>query len=102
MPKLGADALAERFRILADRWEDETRFLSNSEQVIAHPAHRAIVALGDPVVPLILDRMRAQGGHWFYALHAITGTNPVAREDRGVVAAMQAAWLQWGRDQGYG
>lgn len=57
--------------------------------------------MGEPVVPLILARMQSQGGHWFHALHAITGANPIKPSERGNIAAMQAAWQEWGKLNGY-
>ena len=91
----------ERFRELADQWEIETVLLSNSEQAAEHPAHLEIVSMGESAVPLILERMQSQGGHWFHALREITNANPVKPEDRGNVGAMQAAWVEWGEDHGY-
>ena len=92
---------AERFEELANRWEKETFFLSRSDRAIAHPVHQEIVNLGRPVVPLILERMRSQGGHWFEALQQITGEDPVSPADYGNIAAMQNSWLQWGENLGY-
>lgn len=92
--------LAARFHELADRWEDETVFLSNSAQMTAHSDYKAIVSLGMPAVPLILKRMQTQGGHWYYVLRDITKVNPVDPMDRGNVAAMQRAWLRWGQADG--
>lgn len=89
-----------RFTELADQWEQETVLLSDSTQAVAHPAHRQIVSMGEPVVPLILERMRSQGGHWFQALGEITGAAPVAPGARGDVVAMQQAWLDWGGRNG--
>ena len=91
----------ERFNELADRWEEETFFLSFSDQAAAHPAHQEIVSMGERAVPLILERMRLQGGLWFHALWDLTGANPVAPEDRGKTDAMQTSWLQWGERNGY-
>ena len=92
---------AERFEELANRWEEETFFLSRSDRAIAHPVHQEIVNLGRPIVPLILERMRSQGGHWFEALQQITGEDPVSPADYGNIAAMQNSWLQWGENLGY-
>ncbi len=92
--------LAARFHALADRWEDETVFLSSSAHMAAHPDYKAIVSLGMPAVPLILKRMQTQGGHWYHVLRDITKVNPVDPAERGNVAAMQRAWLRWGRDHG--
>ena len=91
----------ERFQELADQWENETVLLSSSDQATEHPAYQAIVSLGEPAVPLILERMRSQGGHWFHALHDITNADPVEPGDRGNVVAMQESWLQWGAENGY-
>ena len=92
--------LAARFHELADRWEEETVFLSSSAQMTAHPDYKAIVSLGMPAVSLILKRMQTQGGHWYHVLRDITKVNPVDPSERGNVAAMQRAWLRWGQDNG--
>ena len=91
----------ERFTELADRWEAETVFLFNLDRAAEHPAHKEIVSMGEQAVPLILQRMQTQGGHWFHALRDITGKNPVKRSDCGKVAAIQASWLEWGEANGY-
>lgn len=91
-----APADREAFRKLADQWEDETVLLSRSDQATEHPAYRAIVKMGEPAIQAILDRMQANGGHWFHALQDITGDNPVKPTERGNVAEMQKNWLEWG------
>ncbi len=101
----GAEEIApadrKRFEALAERWEEETFFLSNSERINAHPALQEIISMGQPVTPLILERMRAQGGHWFEALQQIIGADPVSPADYGKIAAMQNSWLEWGERNGY-
>ena len=94
-------ATRQRFTELADRWETETVFLSRIDLAIKHPAHQEIVDMGELVVPLILERMREKGGHWFYALHDLTGADPIQPAERGYVSAMQEAWLEWGEANGY-
>ena len=91
----------ELFKELADRWENETVLLSNSDLAAEHPAHQEIISMGEAAVPLILKRMQSQSGHWFHALREITNANPVLPDDRGNVGAMQAAWLDWGERNGY-
>ena len=91
----------ERFQELADRWENDTIFLSFSNQAAVHPAHEEIVSMGKSAVPLILERMQAHGGHWFHTLRSITNANPVQPADRGRVEAMKASWLEWGERNGY-
>ena len=88
------------FDKLADKWERETIFLSNSSKSAEHPAYQEIIKMGQPAVPLILERMQTSGGHWFEALREITGASPVDPKDRGSIVAMQASWLDWGRRNG--
>ena len=91
----------EAFKRLADQWEEDTVYLSNPTQIARHPAHQEIVAMGIAAVPLILSRLKDQGGHWFSTLRTITAADPVPLEDRGDVPAMTAAWLEWGKRNGY-
>ena len=91
----------ETFQRLADQWEEGTAFMSNFNQIAAHPAYREIISMGAPAVPLILERLAEQGGHWFPALRTLTAADPIAPEDRGKVAKMKAAWLDWGQRNGY-
>ena len=90
----------QRFQELAERWEYETVFLSSTEQMVRHPAHQEIVGMGEAAAPLILERMRSKGGHWFHALQDITGADPVDPSDYGNTVAMQESWLAWGERNG--
>ena len=45
------------FAELAAQWRTETSHLSNSRKTIAHPIYRALVALGDRVVPFMLQEL---------------------------------------------
>jgi hypothetical protein len=56
---------------------------------------------GQPVVPLILQALEREPDHWFWALEAITGANPVREEERGRIKQMAAVWVPWGRENGY-
>ena len=89
------------FERLADEWEVGRPRGADVAQMTAHPAYQRIIAMGDPAVPWILDRMAAKPDHWFVALHAISGASPVAPENRGRLKEMTAAWLKWGQEQGY-
>ena len=95
------EELREIFERLAEEWENDTIFLSFSGQAAEHPAHREIVNLGKSAVPLVLERMRSHGGHWFHTLREITNADPVPPADRGRVEAMKASWLEWGERNGY-
>ena len=89
------------FDRLADEWEAGRPRGADIAQMTAHPAYQAIIAMGKPAIPQILDRLAAKPDHWFVALHAISGASPVAPENRGRLKEMTAAWLKWGQEQGY-
>ena len=91
----------ETFRQLADRWEEDTTYLSSFHQMAQRPAYREILEMGLSAVPLMLDRMKERGGHWLSALPAITAADPVPPRQRGNVRAMKEAWLEWSRSNGY-
>lgn len=92
--------LAVQFHSLASRWKVETALLSSTTAMVSHPAYQAIIALGPGVVPLLLRELEHEPAHWFEALQAITGEDPVPPADWGKIPAMAAAWLAWGRDRG--
>src|SRR5436190_15576479 len=100
-PILSDDELRRRFTQLADEWERAVAYLSDSTLREAHPAYRAIVALGPAVVPLLLADLERTHRHWFAALAELTGANPVAPGDAGRIRRMAEAWVRWGREHGY-
>ena len=95
------EGLPAQFADLAAQWERDRPRGSDIAAMTAHPAYQSIIAMGEPAVPGILERLAAQPDHWFVALHAITGADPVPPASRGRLPEMAAAWLDWGRQQGY-
>jgi hypothetical protein len=93
--------LEQRFHDLVAIWKRERGPHSSSARLAEHPAYEQIVRLGPAVVPLLLRELEKQPDHWFRALHALTGADPVPPESQGKVREMAAAWLRWGREQGY-
>jgi hypothetical protein len=93
-------ALRERFAALAQRWYDDTRFLSSATRMVAHPAYLQIIGMGEAVLPLILRELEKTETFWAPALVAITGIDPTSRDDWGDVHAIATAWLEWARGQG--
>jgi hypothetical protein len=81
-------------------WKQETEFFSSLTDILLHPAYQRIIGLGPEVVPFILRELADHGGHWSWALKALTGADPVAPENEGRTRAMSAAWLQWGQSRG--
>ena len=93
--------MEEKFRRLAAVWTAETAYVSSSSDLVTHPAFQEIVAMGSPVIPLLLRALENQPGHWRRALRRITGEDPVAAEDRGNLVKATGAWLRWGKEHGY-
>ena len=89
------------FLELAEQWRRETGMMSLVSKMSIHPAYQRIIGMGQAVVPLILRELEQEPDHWFWALQAITGANPVRSEQRGRLKQMAEAWIQWGRENGY-
>ena len=93
--------LEAEFKKFAEEWRLETGMLSLVTQKSMHQAYQRIIGMGQPVIPLILRDLEQKPDHWFWALRAITGDNPVKPEQRGRMKQMAQAWIQWGKEHGY-
>ena len=92
---------AIRFSNLEKEWKESTSMLSSITEIVMHPSYQQIIGMGPTAISLIFLSMRREPGHWFWALCAITGENPVSIEHRGKIKEMTEAWLDWGRKQLY-
>src|SRR4051812_5157022 len=88
----GAETIEQRFERLADRWQEETAYLSSTTDKIAHPAFQEIVRMGEAVIPFILRRMERRQGHWDLALGEITGEKPFPASAAGKIRLIEEAW----------
>lgn len=86
---------------LSCRWRRETAIYSSVTKIAMHPAYQRIIGMGPNAIPFILRELQQEPDHWFWALNAITGENPVAPEDAGDIVKMTAAWLEYGKRHGY-
>jgi len=89
--------LRDKFQRLAKKWKQETSHLSSTSRVSMHMSYQSIIGMGMPVVPIILEELKREPDHWFWALMAITEENPVLEEDRGYLDKMAEAWIEWGK-----
>src|SRR5262245_22590822 len=96
-----SESLEAKFQRLATVWRAETAYVSSSGDLVAHPAFQDIVALGSPVIPLLLCELEKRTGHWHRALRRITGDDPVPAADRGNIERATEAWLRWEKEHGY-
>jgi hypothetical protein len=94
-------ATEQQFRSLAEQWRRETGMLSSVSRMAMHIAYQRIIGMGArAIIPILLD-LHKRPDHWFWALNAITGENPVPQESAGNLREMAKAWIQWGRRRGY-
>jgi hypothetical protein len=87
----------EVFRLHAQEWKEETSHWSSLSKAFAHPSYLRIIGLGKLAVPLLIRELQEQPDHWFIALEAITGVDPVpssATFDQAV-----HAWIDWWNHQ---
>ena len=93
------ETLEEEFARHAEKWRAETGFMSSVRDMATHPSYQHIIGMGRDAVPLIIRELRKNPDHWFWALNAITGVDPVPACDRGKVERMRDAWMDWGDTQ---
>jgi hypothetical protein len=93
--------LYNQFQRLIQQWKSESRDSANTDELAVFRCYQRIITLGEPAIPLILEELRREPEHWFWALEAITLENPVPEEAMGNNEAMAQAWLQWGFRRGY-
>jgi hypothetical protein len=94
-------SLDARFRDLVQQWKAATEFTSSLTQMVTHPAYQQIIGMGKEAIPLILEELQREEDHWFWALKAITGEDPVPPGDRGQLPKMTEDWLRWAEEHGY-
>lgn len=87
----------DTFKRLAAEWRDETGMFSSISKKTVHSAYRAIIDMGEQVVPLILRDLKERPDHWFMALKTITGADPVPRTANVTFEQAAEAWIAWGR-----
>jgi hypothetical protein len=69
--------------------------------MVMQESYQRIIGMGPDAVPFLLRELERKPGHWFWALYAITGINPIPPESEGNLKGMAKAWINWGKQQGY-
>ena len=103
MPKSAEESktLEQKFRELCREWKEATVFTSSTTELAMQPAYQQIIGMGREVLPLLFAELRSIPDHWFWALKAITGEDPVPPLAQGNVRLMAQAWLDWADQHGY-
>lgn len=87
-----------RFEGLAKEWEEHCaahREASNPYVFLNHPSFEALVALGRPAVPLMVERYREGSLFWGAALRRITGVTTFGDGVVGNLDTARRGWLKW-------
>ena len=92
---------ATLFNRLADEWRRDRPRGVDVANMVMHPSYQRIIGMGEDAIPLILNELDRQPDHWFWALHSITGADPVPEDYQGNISEMANAWIEWGRRDGY-
>lgn len=96
--RLQAAQLRPEFSRLEAQWRRETQHFSQISKKILHPAYFRIIGMGEGVVPLLLESLRDRPAHWFAALKATAGVDPVP--EGANPSAARDVWLEWGTKHG--
>jgi hypothetical protein len=91
---------ATAFDSLSEIWRRDTGKFSMLHKIVLHPAYQQIIGMGEKALPHIFRELNTRGGHWIWALSAITGNYDVAKPEHTFREAREA-WLQWGREHGF-
>lgn len=78
LPLVAQESAEERFTRLSEQWRKDSRFMSSVHQMVLLPSYQCIIGMGWPAVPFILNDLKNNPQHWFWALRAITDIDPVA------------------------
>ena len=92
-----------QFFMLASSWKKDTVFISSTTEKCMHPAYLRIIGMSKEALPFILRDLNEEPepAHWFVALKAITGEDPVSSEHLGYIDRMAEDWILWAKNKGY-
>lgn len=89
--------LRDSFGVLADELEEAAAGLSSTRRASRYPAFVEILALGDSVVPEVIERLKISENRplWLRVLGTLTPFPPGA--GASTIDEAADAWIRWGR-----
>jgi hypothetical protein len=94
--------LSEHFAELRREWHAATGHLANPNQIVAHPAYQAIIDLGWPIMPYLLEALeKGEPDYWGPALYQLSGEHPPLPAGEPTLERIGAAWLALARQRGW-
>lgn len=99
----GGDYSRNYFEIYSRKWLAATEYTSSSRQMRRSEGFSELLAMGNRLVPLVLERLdREPYPQWFILLRDVSGADPVSPQHKGLVHLMAEDWLAWGRQHNFG
>lgn len=88
-------AIRDSFEELADELEESTAALGSTRRAVNDPAFVEILALGDSVIPQIVNRLRTSYNRplWLRLLGTFTSSPPGAGQ--ATIDEAADAWVRW-------
>lgn len=87
----------KQFNLLKEKWLAETMFCSTPDDLYGNKHYQAIIDMGFPVVPYLLEDLKTNNVDWIFALRKIIGSHPIREENYGIFNAMKNDWLTWAK-----
>lgn len=88
------DDLRETFERLKRAWVEKSEHMSVVADMVLLDEYLEIIGLGPRVIPLIIETLRNEGGHWFFALKALAGGVDHAAGAKTVKEGRKR-WIEW-------
>ncbi len=98
---ISLQGIEDKFETLAATWQYTNENISSIDKLVLDPAYQELIGMGKDVLPFIFRKLNYEPDHWFWALRAITGVDPVKKKDRGNLVAMTQTWLEWAKQYEY-
>ena len=95
------DETKVRFEVIARQWKLETGGMSSVSQITSNKHYLRILAMGQRVIPYIIDDLRKEAAPWFYALSVLAERDDIGREYRGQFRKIANAWIEWWENEGH-
>lgn len=88
-------AIRDSFEELADELEESTAGLGSTRRAISDPAFVEILALGDSVIPQVVNRLTTSHNRplWLRLLGTLTSSPPGAGQ--ATIDEAADAWIRW-------
>ena len=94
------DDFIKSFYAVLRRWQSETAFISDPDEITSHPSFEALVTNAKIVAPLIFSELYRGPSYLVWVLDDAFGIRPYSDGEVGNIEAMTNAWIAWGERNG--